>query len=321
MNDADVVFSNLETLLGRPKQPHSLQQEGFYADPDIVVELLRRANVSAVGLANNVNYGGAAIVNSIAFLDAHGIPHSGAGANLEAARRGAVVERDGRRYGFLQRTSVYWPTDHAADANAAGVAPMPGHTAYEAPMYRYSPLIPPVNRPGIPPIVITWADRPHLDEFVDDIRHLRSEVDFLVASIHWGLAGQVLTYMEEIARAAIDAGADVVVGHGPHQILPIAFYRGRPIFYGVGCFSFNTGHLGMSHGDWIGLVASIELAAQEPRFSARLVRHTDANATYFCAPDDEAATLEPLSVASAARGAELHVDGDTVTIRRRGGEA
>ena len=55
--------------------------------------------------------------------------------------------------------------------------------------------------------------------------------------------------MQEIAHAAIDAGADVVMGHGPHHPLPIEFYRGRPVFYGLGSFSFHTGHLGMAHGN------------------------------------------------------------------------
>ena len=50
--------------------------------------------------------------------------------------------------------------------------------------------------------------------------------------------------MTEIAHAAIDAGADLVIGHGPHYSLPVEVYRGKPIFYGLGSFSFHTGHGG-----------------------------------------------------------------------------
>jgi poly-gamma-glutamate synthesis protein (capsule biosynthesis protein) len=43
---------------------------------------------------------------------------------------------------------------------------------------------------------------------------------------HWGLHKEVLAYMPEIAHAAIDAGADLVIGHGPHHALPVEVYRG-----------------------------------------------------------------------------------------------
>ena len=62
---------------------------------------------------------------------------------------------------------------------------------------------------------------------------MRDEADIAVASFHWGLDREVLAYMTEIARAAIDAGADLVIGHGPHFVLPIEIYRGKPIFYGL----------------------------------------------------------------------------------------
>jgi poly-gamma-glutamate synthesis protein (capsule biosynthesis protein) len=58
----------------------------------------------------------------------------------------------------------------------------------------------------------------------------------LVASCHWGLGKDVLQYMTEIAHAAVDAGADIVVGHGPHYSLPIEVYKGKPIFYGSATF-------------------------------------------------------------------------------------
>ena len=109
-----------------------------------------------------MNYGEAAITASIARLDALGIPHTGAGANLAAARAPAIVERGGLRFGFLQRSSVYWPTNHEAGANSTGIAVIRGHTAYQVPTHKTRPEMPPMNRPGIPPIIITWADREYL---------------------------------------------------------------------------------------------------------------------------------------------------------------
>ena len=108
---------------------------------------------------------------------------------------------------------------------------------------------------------MTWADRAYLKSFTDQIAALRRETDLVVASCHWGLGEEVLDYMTEIAHAAIDAGADIVVGHGPHYSLPVEVYRGKPIFYGLGSFSFHTGHGGRRHGDWIGMMARIEAGA------------------------------------------------------------
>jgi len=47
----------------------------------------------------------------------------------------------------------------------------------------------------------------------------------VVASFHWGLHRDVLQYMTEIAHRAIDAGADLVIGHGPHYSLPVEVYK------------------------------------------------------------------------------------------------
>src|SRR5262249_4844390 len=109
-----VVFGNLE---GCPRLPASRQSdanEGFFADPVVGGEAIKLACIHAVGIANNVNYGATSIAASIARLDEVGILHTGAGPNLTAARAPAVVERNGLRVGVLQRSSVYWPTDHEA---------------------------------------------------------------------------------------------------------------------------------------------------------------------------------------------------------------
>jgi hypothetical protein len=72
--DAALVFSNLECCLYQPPATHSFHNEGFFADPFTGGETLRQAGIAAVGIANNVNYGEAAILASIKRLDALGIP-------------------------------------------------------------------------------------------------------------------------------------------------------------------------------------------------------------------------------------------------------
>jgi poly-gamma-glutamate capsule biosynthesis protein CapA/YwtB (metallophosphatase superfamily) len=309
---ADFVFGNLECLLYEPPDGHSVEQEGFFADPKSGGAALQFAGLAAVGLANNVNYGAAAIRGSIRTLDRLGIAHTGAGENLAAARTPALVERAGLRVGFLQRSSVYWPTNHEAGERAPGIAALRAHTAYQVPAHKTRPEIPPMNRPGIPPIVVTYPDRAYLAAFADDVAALKKNTDLVVASCHWGLGEEVLDYMVDIAHAAVDAGADVVIGHGPHYSLPVEVYKGKPIFYGLGSFSFHTGHGGRRHGDWIGMMARVEIDRQQVAgASFRFVRHNEANETVICAPGKETATLARLSEHS---GAQLEVAGEAVRL-------
>ncbi|HEY1934081.1 MAG TPA: CapA family protein [Acetobacteraceae bacterium] len=312
---ADLVFSNLECCLYQPPQSHSFHNEGFFADPAIGGEALRRAGIAAVGIANNVNYGEAAILASIAQLDALGIPHTGAGANVAAARAPVLLSRGGLRWGFLQRSSVYWPTNHEAGPHDAGIAVIRGHTAYQVPMHKIRPEIPPMNRPGIPPVVVTWADPDYLRVFAEDVAALRAQADVVVASCHWGLHKEVLAYMRDIAHAAIDAGADVVIGHGPHYSLPIEVYRGKPIYYGLGSFSFHTGHGGRAHGDWIGMMAQLRFDGSRLAAAGfHFVRHNARNETVLCSLDNEATELADIVQRSIANGARLSRAEDAVSI-------
>ena len=311
----DVVFGNLECCLHLPASRHSHATEGFFADPAVGGEALKLAGIDAVGIANNVNYGAANIAASIARLDEVGVLHTGAGSNLAAARAPAVVERNGLRVGILQRSSVYWPTDHEALDDAPGIAVLRGHTAYHVPMGRLHPGVPPANRPGVPPLIVTWADPVYLADFSKDIVALRPKVDVLVASCHWGLGREPLQYMTEIGRAAIDAGADVVVGHGPHYSMPVEIYKGRPIYYGLGNLCFKTGHLGRKHANWIGMVA--EVTFEHGKCVAdtfRFVRHNDNYESIFRRPADETEVFADLAARSKALGATLTADGDRIRV-------
>ena len=313
LNAADVVFSNLECCLHLSTQTHS--NEGFFADPIAGGEALRLSGIRAVGIANNVNYGAANIAASIARLDQLVIPHTGAGPNLAAARAPAIVNRNGLRVGVAQRSSVYWPTDHEAHDDAPGIAVLRGHTAYHVPMGRISPTVSPANRPGVAPLIVTWADAAYLKEFGEDIKALRAQADIVVASCHWGLNRDHLQYMTEIAHAAIDAGADVVLGHGPHYILPVELYKGKPIFYGMGNLTFNTGHLGRKHAGWIGWLAEFTIEnGGVAGCHLRFVRSNDNNESFFCRLADEGETLADLTARSGKLGATLKPEGDHIRV-------
>lgn len=310
---ADIVFANLECCLCPPPAAHSLDHEGFFADPAVAGEALKSAGIEAVGVANNVNYGEAAITASLARLDEIGIAHAGAGANRALAREPVILERAGLRFGFLQRSSVYWPTNHEAGDNSVGIAVIRGHTAYQAPMHGSRP---PANRPGIPPQIVTWADKQYLKWFADDVTALRQQADIVVASCHWGVGRDVLHYMSEIAHTAIEAGADIVIGHGPHYSLPVEIYRGRPIFYGLGSFSFHTGHGGHRHGDWLGMMVRTRCGPTGvERVTFQFVRHDEQNRTVPRKLADERAAFDEIARESAALGADLAADGDQVVVQ------
>lgn len=315
LRSADLVFCNLECLLAERPEGDSWDVEGFFADPKVVPQSLKHIGAEVVGMANNVTYGADAIMQSISVLDGHGIAHTGAGADREAAAAPVVVERNGQRIGFTQRSFVYWATNHEAGRNAPGIAAIRGHTAYQVPMYKVKREIPPLNRPGIPPYIRTWVDEDYKAAFEKDLRDLRAKSDIVIASFHWGLHKDVLEYMTEIAHAAIDAGADAVVGHGPHYSLGIEVYKGKPIYYGLGSYSFGIGHGGHVHDAWIGMQASLVFdgtALSSAGF--RFVRRNADNETVFRSPKDEPAEFADIETRSNKMGASLEIDGDDVRV-------
>jgi poly-gamma-glutamate capsule biosynthesis protein CapA/YwtB (metallophosphatase superfamily) len=278
LHAADLVFSNLECCFYEPALERSIEDEGFYASYS-AAEALSIAGVHAVGNANNVNFGAPAIRSSLKRLDELGVSHTGAGVNRLEAGKPVIIERGGVRYGFLQRTSVYWSHGHEATDDHPGVATIKAHTGYRPRVEELRAL----TRPGMPPEVITWTDPDALNSFQEDIRTLRQHADFIVASNHWGLDREVLQYQREIAHAAIDAGADIVMGHGPHAPLGIEIYRDKPVFYGLGSFSFETGHKGRKHPDWIGLMLDLDVAdGSLTRAAFSFVRHNERNETVLC---------------------------------------
>jgi poly-gamma-glutamate capsule biosynthesis protein CapA/YwtB (metallophosphatase superfamily) len=121
--------------------------------------------------------------------------------------------------------------------------------------------------------------------------------------------------MREIAHTAIDAGADAVFGHGPHFALPVESYRGKPIYYGLGSFSFHTGHGGFKHGDWVGMLAKVTFdgtAVKKATF--QFVRHNDDNETVLCQLKNEGEVFGQVSAGTTQLGSKLAPQGDEVAI-------
>ncbi len=314
LKEADVVFANLECCLYQSPRQRSEDEEGFYATP-AVGSALKMAGFHAVGNANNVNYGAEAILSSCQELDAMGILHTGAGVDANAARAPVILLRDGVKYGFVQRTSVYWPNNQEAADNFAGVAAIRAHTAYRA-RFEFRRAM---TRPGVPPDIVTWTDPEYLDRFREDVAALRKLCDVLIASHHWGLAADVLQYQKEIAHAAIEEGADIVVGHGVHFPLGVEIYKHKPILYGLANFCFQLGHKGKKHGNWIGMMARVTLKDGEiVKVSLSLVRQTGRNETILRPVAEEPAEMETIIARCRELGTEIETDGEDICVWQKG---
>ncbi len=314
---ADAVFANLECCLFNPHEKREMMRddqsgfEGIYAPPPSG-ESLRVAGVQVIGNANNQNYGAEAILASNRTLDDLGIAHAGTGANKNAARAPVVIERNGLKIGFIQRTSQYWPNNHEAGERSTGVAAMKAYTAYQPPYYKDNQI--PPNRPGAPAKVITWTDPDYLAELKADVASLKSRCDIVISSHHWGYAEEVLQYQTQLAHAAIDAGADIIMGHGPHFPLAIAFYKTKPIYYGLGMFCFIRSNK-KAHRGWTGMAAHLTFentTLTETAFS--IVRQNDAGEVLLSPTQDEAAAIMRIEKLCQSFGTKLRVEGARVLV-------
>lgn len=217
---------------------------GIIRMPPEAAHAMKRAGITAVSLANNhcMDLGPEKMIETIELLDAAGVAWSGDGRNLAEARKPAIMERNGVRRAFLSYTSTFMPGTHPADENKIGMATVAVTTAYELPAnVRYAP--------GVQPRVITTADRKDVERMIDDVKRARTQADVVVVSWHWGLTRYansyamgipvddapffVHGYQEEMGRAAIDAGADLVMGHHPHRLQGMEIYKGKLICYSL----------------------------------------------------------------------------------------
>ena len=314
---ADVAFCNLECCLYEPPVPRTMMPdevsgyEGFYAPPESGRALLA-AGFHCVGNANNQNYGPEQILASNATLDKLGIPHVGTGPNRTAARAAAVVTRNGTRFGFLQRTSQYWPNNHEALEARGGVAVIKAYTAYQ-PVYYKDGTLPP-NRPGTPPKILTWCDPGYLQQFRDDVSALKAKSDLVVSSHHMGHRGDILDFQVEIAHAAIDSGADVVMAHAEHYPLSIEIYKGKPIYYGLGSFCFIKSNKRYLKG-WVGMMARMTFEDRRvSRMAFSLVRQNDNTEVVIRPIAEESQALAEIQKLSKRFGTRFEVAGDEVIV-------
>lgn len=93
-----------------------------------------------------------------------------------------------------------------------------------------------------------WISDASYDTVKEQISSIREDVDYLVACFHWGNEYHLSqnTHQRNLAKVAIDAGADVVIGHHPHWLQGVETYKDRPIVYSLGNFVFDQ-----KGGGWV----------------------------------------------------------------------
>jgi poly-gamma-glutamate capsule biosynthesis protein CapA/YwtB (metallophosphatase superfamily) len=238
---ADLVFCHLDTPYsdrGSPGVSRGTPRRG----PVQALGALKTAGFDVVSFASNhgMDWGVEPFLDTLDALRGNHLV-IGAGYDLDEARRPAIVELgDGTKVGFLGYCSIIMArlSGYVADIGKPGVVPLRAWTHYE-PIVQHKDYT-----PGMPARTITMAFPEDVEAMQRDIERLRDEVDVVIASQHCGVTlirAHVAMYQRQIARAAIDAGADLVIQHHAHILRGVDFYRGKPIFYGLGDFGYEAG--------------------------------------------------------------------------------
>ncbi len=238
LSRADITFGNLEGALadaGRPRAKCSQRSWSchFFRMPTRYAARLKDAGFNVMGDANNhaFDFGDAGHLSTRQALDAVGLAHSGKIGDL------ARLQVKGRK------------VDLIAFSTSPGT---------------YSLL--------------------QLDAAAQVVRQATQEADIVIVSFHGGGEGpmyQIIPRGNEIflgedrgdvvafAHAMIDAGAHLVVGHGPHVVRAMEFYRGRLIAYSLGNFATYMG-IDVQGPGGVSLILEVHLALDGKYRSARV---------------------------------------------------
>ncbi|MEK7875583.1 MAG: CapA family protein [Pseudomonadota bacterium] len=310
---ADVSFFNLELPLserGEPARGKAITHRGMPVNIDGLAE----AGVSCVNLANNhvLDFGDAAMFDTIDLLDRKAIGHFGAGRNLDEARQGCIVEKNGLRIGFLGYSTTL-PTGFAATSESPGVNPLQAHTAYQ-------PKGSLLEYPGTAPQIVSWTDPVHLQRLRNDVETFRKQVNVLIVYVHWGtsMSPQVHDFQREIGKAAIDAGAHALFGGHQHVLSAIEFYKGCPIVHGSGNLLFDTWTSFFNDETLKTFLFGATLAADGLRDCYLLPAKTGVDVPprlLSCRDPQWKAIYEDLQRHSRAFGTQLTARGDAIEVR------
>lgn len=206
------VFKGVDFSVGNLESPFSgsdyIPPTGslVFNAPDKNISGLTENKFKVMSLANNhaLDQGVDGLQRTMEFLDEHGIKHTGAGMSLADAWQPAVVDEKGIKICFL--AASYTSINDGGKTRNDYVARIDDLETLKAKTYQ-----------------------------------LKAICDFIAVHMHAGTeyTRQPNQAQIDFARAAIDAGADLVIGHHPHWIQTIEKYKDKYIFYSLGNFIFD----------------------------------------------------------------------------------
>jgi poly-gamma-glutamate capsule biosynthesis protein CapA/YwtB (metallophosphatase superfamily) len=205
LRGADLTLANFENPVVRGAIWHP-DAPTFTGDPRLL-PILEQAGIDGVTLGNNhtLDAGVSGLRETMHRLDAIGVAHAGAGMDLASARQPMILKLGNIRVGVLSYQGVPYYEWAWATESAPGTAPLKEELMRE------------------------------------DVKRLRPRVDLVVVMPHWGreYIATPEPWQVRFAHAAVEAGADLVVGDHAHWPKGIEVYRGAPIYYGTGNFLFD----------------------------------------------------------------------------------
>ena len=236
----DLNITNLECPVGDFKVPIEKVGPNLRADIDAVA-ILKYADFNMVTLANNhiMDYGIEGLLNTLELCKQNNIISVGAGESLTEARRFINVNIDGLKVAILNFAENEFSTTTADEV--MGANPL-------NPIWNYY-----------------------------DIIEAKKQSDYVFVVVHGGHEGYQLPSprMQDTYHFFIDAGADVIVGHHPHCYSGYELYHGKPIFYSLGNFLFDS-RLGVRKDKWNeGFCVQFNLTHSEILFSIYPYKQND----------------------------------------------
>jgi poly-gamma-glutamate synthesis protein (capsule biosynthesis protein) len=234
--DSAPVLRAADIAIGHLEWPHT--ERGQVSVVDIpapaceprALDAVADAGIDVLTMAGNhmFDQGVFGVIDSVEGIRSRGMQPVGAGATIAEARTPAIVERGGLKVGFLSYNCV-GPRESWATSVKAGVAPLRIINHYELD----------IASPGSTPREYTSVDPDSAADMREDIASLAQQVDIVCVSMHKGMGfvrATLAQYEREVSRIAIDAGADIVIGHHAHILRGVETYRGKPIFHGINHF-------------------------------------------------------------------------------------
>ena len=211
MQSMDIMMANNEFPYSDRGTPTPDKTYTFRADPKDV-HIMKDMGVDIVGLANNhaYDYGPDALIDTIDILNDAKLPFVGAGKNIDEAMRPAYFHVNGHVISIVAATQI--------------------------------------ERLGNPDTKEATADSPGVLRTLDPAKAVKAieeaaaNSDFTVMFVHWGTESTDLVEQSQrdLAKAYVDAGADLIIGAHPHVLQGIDYIDNVPVFYSLGNFWFNS---------------------------------------------------------------------------------